>query len=306
LLTWRCWFLNSQQTHYHSLFENLPHAIAHLAAIWNDEGEPSDFIILDVNCSFAKITRFKDCNKEDLIGKKVTEILPGLNIILNYWIDLVHRIYSGNKRCCLEFYNEISGRWYELTISSTRSDCYAVLLHDITGRKHAEKIIDNYCFHDQLTGLYNRRFLEEEMQRLDSGRYLPISIIMADLNGLKLLNDNFGHSTGDQALKLTASILRESCRAEDIITRLGGDEFVVFLPKTGLKDARTICARIKEKCASTQLKNIPLSIALGIAEKNCPGKALSDVLHEAEKNMYRNKLMEKVNLKNNLTRKTNQ
>ncbi len=152
------------------------------------------------------------------------------------------------------------------------------------------ELVQYLSFHDQLTGLYNRYFLENEMERLDTERQLPISIIMADLNGLKLVNDTFGHEVGDEILKQTAEILRTSCRKEDIIARWGGDEFVLLLPQNAEEDANAICNRINEKCKETYIKDLPLSLALGSATKNSTEKALAQTITEAEEGMYKQKL----------------
>ncbi len=128
------------------------------------------------------------------MGRKIAEVLPGLDIILSNWIDLGYGVTVSSEYNYLEFYHQESERWYELTIYGVQPGYYAVQFHDISGRKRAEEKMRNYCFHNQLTGLYNRRFLEEEMDRLDSERLYPISVIMADLNGLKLVNHRFSRS----------------------------------------------------------------------------------------------------------------
>jgi len=168
---------------------------------------------------------------------------------------------------------------------------------DITERKDAEEKIRYLSFHDQLTGLYNRHFLEKEMKRLDTERQLPIGMIMADLNGLKLANDTFGHKAGDEMLKQTAEILRSSCRREDIIARWGGDEFIIFLPQTTEEDAKAICQRIEEKCQETYVKDMSLSLAVGAAIKNSTKKGLEELLKEAEENMYKHKRAESQQVK---------
>ncbi len=173
-------------------------------------------------------------------------------------------------------------------------------IRDITERKQAEGHIRYISFHDSLTGLYNRAYLEKEMQRLDTERQLPIGIIMADLNGLKLLNDTFGHEVGDEMLKHTAEILKNFCRSEDIIARWGGDEFVIFLPQTTEEDANTICKRINEKCKETSVKDIPLSLALGTAIKHSTNQELAEILKEADENMYKQKLAESQRIRSNV------
>jgi diguanylate cyclase (GGDEF)-like protein len=77
-------------------------------------------------------------------------------------------------------------------------------------------------FHDSVTGLYNRAYFEEEIKRLDTGRSLPVSLIIGDLNNLKLVNDTFGHEEGDRLLQKIAEILRKTCRNEDVMARWGG------------------------------------------------------------------------------------
>ncbi|GEM_PF-604132 len=161
---------------------------------------------------------------------------------------------------------------------------------DITESKEAEEKLRYMSFHDSLTDTYNRAFLEEEMRRLDTERQLPISIIMADVNGLKLVNDTYGHSQGDEMLKLTTRTLKKCCREEDIIARWGGDEFVILLPLTSLEKTQKICKRIISVCSREYVGDIPLSISLGVGSKERKSKDLYEVLKEAEDSMYKHKL----------------
>ena len=166
-------------------------------------------------------------------------------------------------------------------------------------RYQAEERIRQLSFYDQLTGLYNRTYLEEEMKRLDTPRQLPLSIIMADLNGLKLVNDTYGHGTGDEMLAYAAYILRKNCREEDIIARWGGDEFIIFLPQTSQEETRTICKRISHDCSNAYVEDIPVSMALGSNTKNDAAEnLLTDVLKQAEDNMYQHKLTESRSVRN--------
>lgn len=166
------------------------------------------------------------------------------------------------------------------------------VVRDITERRQVDEKIRYLSYHDQLTGLYNRHFLEEEMKRLDTERQLPISVIMVDLNGLKLVNDTYGHHTGDEFLKRAADILRSVCREEDLLSRFGGDEFVLYLPRTSYKDAQKINDRIDRVCRREQVSDVPLSLSTGLAVKVSIDQKLDDLLREAEDNMYRHKLTE--------------
>lgn len=169
---------------------------------------------------------------------------------------------------------------------------YEGIVRDITERKRQEERIKYLTFHDTLTGLYNRAYFEEELKRLDTERQLPLSLAMVDANGLKLVNDTFGHHEGDKLLKKIAKILKNSCRKEDIIARWGGDEFIILLPQTGNEAAIKVCERIKKACAETDEDPVQPSIAVGTATKTHITQPIGEVIREAEDRMYRNKLIE--------------
>jgi diguanylate cyclase (GGDEF)-like protein/PAS domain S-box-containing protein len=176
------------------------------------------------------------------------------------------------------------------------------IVQEITERRIAEEQIRYFSIHDSMTGLYNRYFLEAEIRRLDTARQLPISMIMGDLNGLKLVNDTYGHITGDEMLKKSAEVLKQSIREEDILARWGGDEFVILLPQTKSKEAETICKRIAEGCSNVAVEGIPISMALGTATKLGDNQNLIDTLREAEDSLYKQKLTESRSTKNTVLR----
>ena len=148
--------------------------------------------------------------------------------------------------------------------------------------------------HDFLTGLYNRIYFEEEKKRLDTPRQLPISIIMGDINGLKLVNDGFGHSKGDEVLIEIAKILKNCCREKDIVSRIGGDEFLILLPQTDSKSAQLVCSRIADTCNGYALNGSSIypSISLGHATKNIETEAMDGIFMAAEESMSKQKLLE--------------
>ena len=166
-------------------------------------------------------------------------------------------------------------------------------VQDITEQKEREKEIQYLLYRDELTDVYNRRFLKEEMNRLDTERQLPISIVMVDINGLKLINDSLGHEKGDELLVRTAKLLKNSVRDEDILARCGGDEFVIFLPQTPREKAHKIYERIQSRCkqvCENEKEDLAISLALGIATKTDPDQDLEEVLDKADENMYQNKI----------------
>jgi len=149
-------------------------------------------------------------------------------------------------------------------------------------------------YHDYLTGLYNRAYFEEAKLRLDTPGMLPISIIMGDINGLKLINDGFGHPKGDELLVEIANILKSCGRPEDIISRIGGDEFGIILPQTDMQTAQRICSCIYDTCKQYSLhgSSIYPSISLGYATKSSETETLDDILIAAEDSMSKQKLLE--------------
>jgi diguanylate cyclase (GGDEF)-like protein len=167
-----------------------------------------------------------------------------------------------------------------------------LIFRDITERRVAEEKLKHMSFHDNLTGLYNRAFFEEEIKRLNKVRQLPLSVIVADVNGLKIINDAFGHQLGDELLMVSSRILRICCRAEDIIARWGGDEFIILLPKTPGKQAADVVKRIRNECEKINNFKIPLSIALGYSTKISESTDMKRVINEAEAKMYKNKMLE--------------
>lgn len=168
-----------------------------------------------------------------------------------------------------------------------------LVFRDVTEKKEQRKKIEYISFHDSLTGLYNRRFFEEELHRIDTGRNLPISIIMGDVNSLKLTNDIFGHAFGDMLLERVAEVMTSICRADDIIARWGGDEFIILLPRTDSAQAESIAGRIKEEVSAQQIRAIRSSISIGHATKVRMSQDIMQVLGSAETKMYSVKTLER-------------
>ncbi|SHI22114.1 PAS domain S-box-containing protein/diguanylate cyclase (GGDEF) domain-containing protein [Desulfosporosinus lacus DSM 15449] len=166
------------------------------------------------------------------------------------------------------------------------------MIQDVTDRKRTEEEIIYLSFHDQLTGLYNRRFFEEELKRLDVVRNYPLTLVMADVNGLKLINDSFGHAIGDELLKNVALVLRKGCRGDDIIARLGGDEFVILLPNTDAAQTEQILKRINTLASQERVGSIELSISFGYETKRYEKEDIRELLKKAEDYMYKRKLFE--------------
>ena len=159
-------------------------------------------------------------------------------------------------------------------------------------RKSSEEKIKHLSFHDVLTGLYNRAYFEEELERYNFPRYYPLSVVTLDINGLKVINDTFGHSEGDRLLQHFSQILASISRQGDILARIGGDEFAILLPYTTSEDAHSFCERIKKTCKQDKIEPIHLrpNVSLGYATQEGEYKDINSLLKEVDRNMYQDKL----------------
>ena len=171
-----------------------------------------------------------------------------------------------------------------------------LVFRDVTEKKKKQAEIEYLSFHDQLTGLYNRRFFEEELERLDTTINLPLTIAMLDINGLKLANDAFGHAVGDMVLKKVAKLIKKVFRSDDVIARIGGDEFVIILKKTNSKRAKRIMERLTKAISSEKVKSLILSISCGWETKYNNDDNIATILKKAEDQMYRRKLSESASI----------
>jgi len=157
-------------------------------------------------------------------------------------------------------------------------------------RKRAEEKLIYLSYHDFLTGLYNRAYFEQELQRLESASDLnPHGIIIFDVDGLKLVNDTFGHSQGDSLLIRAADVLQQSLDTDCIVSRIGGDEFAAIVFKATEEKLNFICTKVKDKISADDKGPILLHISMGhgiSSEKSLP----IDVFRIADNRMYRDKL----------------
>ncbi|MCF8008834.1 MAG: diguanylate cyclase [Halanaerobiales bacterium] len=165
-----------------------------------------------------------------------------------------------------------------------------IVFRDDTLNQNQKEKIKYISYHDHLTGLYNRRFFEEELNRLNTIRQVPISIIMADVNGLKFINDTYGHQRGDQILKRAANLMSSVLRDEDIIARFGGDEFSIILPQNSSNQAKKVVGRIREATKEYKDDQIPISLGIGYATKTSDEQDIEKTFSKADDKMYKDKL----------------
>lgn len=169
---------------------------------------------------------------------------------------------------------------------------------DITEPMRKQKEIEYISIHDFLTGLYNRRYFVEVFAKKDDVINYPLGIMMIDLNGLKILNDAYGHVVGDRALVKVGEVLTSLANESDVVCRIGGDEFAIIFTHCSLNDLDQLKDLIQQRLGEILIENIPLSVAIGYEIKTDNSMNLEDLIKNAENHMYRNKVTEGRSVRN--------
>ena len=277
-------------------YSNLMQQIELPVITWDQQ-----FIIKDWNPQAAKLLGW---NKDEVLNKNLFNVLIADENQSITSAKIKKTIASQENK--IDFIKlktkteeEIVTTWDNIIINNNDQAKKVVsLLRNITKQKQRENKIKYLNFHDKLTGLYNREYFQEELKRLDVERQLPLSILVGDVNGLKMVNDAFGYQAGNQLLNNIAKILKKVCREEDIISRVGGDEFAFLFPNTKRQTVEKIQQRIEMQCRNHEADPIIPSIALGVATKNSKEQDINKILTLAEDRMYKHKLVENNSFRN--------
>lgn len=195
-----------------------------------------------------------------------------------------------------------SRKWvYELGqgIYNRNGDIEALegIVIDISEQKEREAQVLYIINHDYMTGLFNRKYFEDEKRNLDLEDSLPLSILVGDINGVRLINDAFGQAEGDRLITETAQILKNCCGDEYLLARTGGDEFGILMPNTNQQKASGMMQKIKQACEEYNLQAMDqvrkINLSLGYATKTSTTESIDDVTKQAEENMYKQKIFER-------------
>lgn len=162
---------------------------------------------------------------------------------------------------------------------------------DITDNKAKDEEIKFLSMHDHLTGLSNRRAYDLAISEIDIAGNHPIAVILADVNGLKVTNDAFGHEKGDDLLKVVAQVLQSEASDQDILARIGGDEFVLVCPKTNQKAVNQMVNKLQSIFKHKEINELPISVSFGAAIKHNIETSFKHAQNLAESNMYQTKLL---------------
>jgi diguanylate cyclase (GGDEF)-like protein/PAS domain S-box-containing protein len=263
---------------------------------------PDRIYVKDADCrkilaNLADAQAMGAASPEEVVGKMDADFYPP-DLAARYYADDQSVIRSGHPLVNREepAPDSAGNSHWILTTKVPLRDSQGKVIglvgigHDITERMKAQEKLQYVSTHDTLTSLYNRAFFEEELSRLERGRHYPVTIIVADVDGMKATNDKMGHPMGDELLRRIAQALRSAFRADDVIARIGGDEFAILLPDTDAVAADAAVLRIRSNLLvhNRRSQGLLLSLSVG-ASTGLKGRSLQEVMHEADRRMYEDK-----------------
>lgn len=272
---------------YKQLFENIYSGVT----IYTKNEHGKDFIIRDMNRAGEAIDNIK---RENTVGKMLLQVFPQARDFGLY--DVFDRVWETGQpeHFPVAHYKDdrISG-WRENYVYKLPSGEIVSVFNDVTQQKIAQENLAYLSTHDYLTGLYNRMYLDEKIKLLEGNSSYPIGIISGDIDGLKMINDTFGHGVGDRYIITVANILKMIARKQDLVARISGDEFILILPNSDGKHVRKTAAQIRQAIAECKEYEftIPLNISIGHTVVTDKNTSIEDAIIIADENMYSEKLL---------------
>lgn len=253
--------------------------------------------IVDANKTVEKMYGY---TREEIFFMNVNDLSSGESpYSLNEAVSMIRKTVEEGPQTYEWLARKKGGELFWTEISLTASHIggegrVLAVIRDITDRKEIEKRLQYLSSHDSLTGLFNRSHFETEFERASKGRSYPISVIVADLDGLKTVNDSHGHAAGDQLIKSAAGLLRDTFRPDDLVARVGGDEFAVFLLQADELVTASALERIRNAEMHLREKNghIQVRFSLGSDTANTPNE-IDGIMNRADMRMYEEKIAHK-------------
>lgn len=269
------------------LFTSMTNGFAIHEVVRDADGKVVDYIIMEVNPAYEKLTGL---GRAAVLGKRVKEVLPNTE---DYWIESYGRVATTGESANIENYSASLGRWYSVYAYRFAPEQFATIIQDITeSRRHKEEL-ERIAYYDVLTNLPNRRLLSDRIKqgtaRADrNGEILAVCYL--DLDDFKPINDRYGHEVGDKFLVAVAEKLKRTLRADDTLARLGGDEFVILLSGlTRAEEIQVVIDRVLTAItAPVQVDDVmmTLSASIGVALYPDDNVDADTLLRHADQAMY--------------------
>jgi len=283
--------IRQSEERYHSLFENMLEGFAYCEMLYDEQNRPVDFVYLDVNKAFERLTGLKD-----LEGKKVTEAIPGIKELNPELFKIYGRVALTGKTEKFEIYFKPLAKHLSVSVYSPQKGYFVAVFDDITEQKRLNEQLHTVSLTDELTGLYNRRgffTLAQQQMKIAERTKKDMLLFFADLDKMKHINDTLGHQEGDKALVEIATILKEVFRESDIIGRMGGDEFAILAIDTTDETREVLIHRLRnilDNYNRPEGKNYQLALSIGIARYNTEASlTLDELMTQADTLMYEEK-----------------
>jgi diguanylate cyclase (GGDEF)-like protein len=250
---------------------------------------------LNIISKNEKFSSFFECDlnftklNDDFFGRK--DSLDSIKFIEQFKKQEDSISFLFTKRCGDEFKHILVTSNLRIINEETFIFC---IFQDFSKIFHQNERIKYLSFHDELTGLYNRNYFENEVKKISDGRLDPIGMVVIDIDGMKLINDSLGHQAGDKALKEMSRLLRKTFRKSDVVCRIGGDEFSVIIPRANDSLMEMLWERLFFIYSDSQDQfSIPLSFSFGYSVGNIKDEDFENIFKRADIAMYSSKFSKK-------------
>jgi diguanylate cyclase (GGDEF)-like protein/PAS domain S-box-containing protein len=284
--------LVESEKNYRLLTSQMPLGLAVHEIICDEQGEPIDFKFISINDSWESVMGIK---KDIVLGKRIMDVFPDTE---KYWIESFGKVAITGKPSEITSYSRELKRHLSCVVYSPRPGVFAVIVEDITMKRKNEEEKEYLRTHDPLTKLSNRVYFEQQMQVLDKEEHDSISMINFDINGLILINEAFGHESGDELIIFVAETLNKVFDEHSVVSRVGGDQFTVISINTTKEEALSKAREVADMVKAYDVHGIQLSISYGIATR-VGDEDINTLFLTSENNMYSNKIFESQSYRNN-------
>lgn len=287
---------------YKQLVMKMPLAYARHRLVYDRNGDAIDYVFLDMNPQFERITRL---NSLDLVGQRLTVAIPDTKYDQTDWIATYASVVRNDKPITFTTYVASLDTHYQITAFKTDIDEFVTIFEDVSTHVHNtqslieanntlkehNRMLYQKSVTDSLTNFFNhnyiREILREELIRSTTCS-MPLTVAMIDIDHFKMINDTYGHLTGDEVLSMLSDLIRKKTRRSDFVGRYGGEEFLLVLPGTDMQEGTSIVERLRCSIADHAFiihnKSISLTVSCGLSTYK--GQSLHQLIEEADKHLY--------------------